>query len=151
MFNLSYDVLKEKLDSRKTIVIVLLYSGFCNMYPCSNGGECTGQGNSLEYECTCREGYTGQYCETSEIQLIWILSVMTKASFNYTSKFIFTMAVSMVKSTVIFVRLHRRNSHCKYTFWCTRTHFSHIFVPSLWDSFKVAYQSCLLTSLYLDI
>jgi len=39
----------------------------CYNSPCQNGGTCTNQGSG--YRCSCRTGYTGSTCATSEWNL----------------------------------------------------------------------------------
>lgn len=41
----------------------MLKSGKCLEYPCNNGGECKNL-NDTEFECTCKLGFTGEFCET---------------------------------------------------------------------------------------
>lgn len=38
-------------------------SGMCMDYPCQNGAECRDV-NGTQFECVCRGGYTGEFCET---------------------------------------------------------------------------------------
>lgn len=34
----------------------------CSRNPCKNGGVCT-YGDSSDFKCTCKNGYTGKNCE----------------------------------------------------------------------------------------
>ena len=56
---------------------------FCETKPCKNGGTCKDKGKKNDFECTCRPGFTGTYCEKGELTLC-VLKTLRKR-FNDTN------------------------------------------------------------------
>ncbi len=45
-------------------------NGICKTYPCLNDGECIDLGSS-NFQCLCKEGYTGSMCEVRFFKIIF--------------------------------------------------------------------------------
>ena len=54
--------------SRFFLIVMRFLQSTCFKWPCQNNGKCMALYEKNSYVCVCAKGYTGEHCETGEIQ-----------------------------------------------------------------------------------